>query len=347
VTALSPASGAAITSAFTVTFSEPVTGVDDTRFVVMVASPSAAVPGTIAVLSPTSTRFTPTSLLVPGQTYTISLSDGITDLVGNPLLPYSVNVRTSTTVQQDSPAIHETWGHWTTSAASGGYMKMSRTASTKLTFTFTGTDVALVGYRGPYGGYASVYLDGVLQTSGLSFYYASSQYKRTLWSKTGLVAGGHTVQVLPRGTKPSKAKDTWVYVDAFIVGGTTYQENDPSVTDLFRKVSTSKASGSSYDVTSHVSGTGRAGATLTFQFKGTGITWYGTKGPSFGKAYVYIDNVNKGALDLYRSSAAYRQKIWSSATLSNGVHTIKIVVYGTKRSAAKGYDVSFDYFSIK
>ena len=71
------------------------------------------------------------------------------------------------------------------------------------------------------------------------------------------------------------------------------------------------------------------------------------RGPSYGKAYVYIDNVKKATIDLYRSGTAYRQTLWTSATLSNGVHTLRILVVGTKRSAAKGYDVSFDYFAIK
>ncbi len=296
VTALSPASSATITSAFTVTFSEPVINVDDSTFVVTAAGSSTALAGTVSVLSPTSARFTPAALLVPGQTYTVALTSGVTDPVGNPLLPYSVNVRTATIVQQNSPAVRETWGRWTTSSANGGTMKMARTASSKLTFSFTGTGVSLVGYRGPYGGYASVYLDGVAQTSSLSFYSSASQYKRTLWTKTGLADGPHTVMVMARGTKPSAAKDTWVYVDAFVVGGVTYQESDPGVKDLFRAVSTSSASASSYDVASNVSATGRSGASLTFQFRGTGITWYATKGTASGKASVYIDNVYKGTV---------------------------------------------------
>ncbi len=96
-----------------------------------------------------------------------------------------------------------------------------------------------------------------------------------------------------------------------------------------------------------ISTTGRSGPSLTFQFKGTGISWYGTKGTTYGKAYVYIDNIKKATIDLYRSGTAYRQRLWTSATLSNGLHTLRILVVGTKQSAAKGYDVSFDYFAIK
>jgi hypothetical protein len=226
-------------------------------------------------------------------------------------------------------------------------MKMSRTASTRLTYTFTGSSISLVGYRGPSGGYASVYLVGVLRTSGVSFYASSSQYRRTLWGASGLAAGTHKLEIVPRGTKPTRSKDAWVYVDAFTVDGATVQENAAGVVERFKKVTSSSASGSAYDLTSHRSATGRFGPALTFQFKGTGITWYGTKGKSYGKAAVYIDGVKKATIDLYRSSTAYKQKLWSSTTLSNGLHTIKIVALGKKRTAATGYNVSFDYFAIK
>lgn len=347
VASLSPASAAALNAAFTVTFSEPVTGVSGTTFVVTTAGTVGALPGTVSVLSPTSARFTPTGVFVPGQTVTISLSSGVTDLVGNPLLPYSANVRTSTTVQENSVAVREAWGRWTTASASGGAMKISRRASSRLTYTFSGTSVSLVGYRGPQGGYASVYLDGVLQTSSLSFYASANQYRRTLWTKTGLAAGPHTIQVVVRGTKPTASTSTWVYIDAFTVDGLTVQENAAGVVDAFRRVATSLASGSAFDVADHVSATGRSGPSLTFQFRGTGISWYGTKGPAYGKAYVFVDNVRRATIDLYRSSTAYRQKLWTSTTLTNGLHTIRIQVLGSKQAASKGYDVSFDYFTIR
>lgn len=227
-------------------------------------------------------------------------------------------------------------------------MKIAQAGSMSLTLAFTGSSISLVGYRGPTGGCASVYLDGVRQTSSLSFYASANQYRRTLWRKAVLAAGPHTLQILPRGSKPKASKGTWVLVDAFVVNGvTTIQENNGAVTDRFRRISTTSASGSSYDRTNHVSKTGRSGPNLTFQFKGTGISWYGTKGPSYGKAYVYVDNVKKATVDLYRSGTAYKQKLWTSTTLSNAVHTFKVVVVGTKRTGAKGYDVSFDYFAIK
>ena len=141
--------------------------------------------------------------------------------------------------------------------------------------------------------------------------------------------------------------DAGLHVSGSTIEWWLKQENDAAVVDRFRRISSSSASGGSYDRTSHVKATGRSGPALTFQFKGTGISWYGTKGPSYGKAYIYIDSVYKGSVDLYYSSTRYKQRIWTSATLTNSAHTLKILVYGTRRSGAKGYDVSFDYFTIK
>jgi hypothetical protein len=346
VSALNPASSAALSSSFTVTFSEAVTGVDGSTFAV---TPSGGSPlaGSVSVLSPTSARFTPAALLVPGQTYVVALNSSITDSVGNPLLPYSANVRADTSVQQSSPAVTETWGRWAIGSANGGAMKVARTPGSRLTFTFDGTAVSLVGFRGPSGGYASVVLDGVQQVASLNFFASKNQFRRVLWSKGGLAAGSHTLQVTAKGTKTKASKGTWVYVDAFVVGGVARQENDPAVRDAFRAITSGSASGSSYDVASHISAKGMSGASLTFQFRGTGITWLATKGNTYGKAVVFIDNVKKATVDLYRSKVAYRQPAWTSPTLGNALHTIRIVALGSKQKASKGYDVSFDSFTIK
>jgi hypothetical protein len=204
-----------------------------------------------------------------------------------------------------------------------------------------------VGFSGPSGGYASVIVDGVAKTASLSFYSGRDMYRKTLWSVAGLAPGTHTLQVVPRGTKPAGSRGTWVYVDAFNVGAAVIQDNDPKVTEQFSRLSAPAASGASYDLTSHVAASGWSSPTLTFQFSGTGVTWSGTTGPTYGKATVFIDNVSQGKVDLYRSSLAYRQNIWSSAGLSDGLHTIRIAVTGRKRAASKGFDVSFDEFVIR
>ncbi|HEY3338405.1 MAG TPA: Ig-like domain-containing protein [Propionicimonas sp.] len=347
VTGLSPSSSAAITAPFTVTFSEPVIGVSGKSFAVTLSGTSTVVPGAVTVVSPTAARFTPRVALMPGQTYTVALSTAVTDKSGNPLVPYSSSVRTSTTVEENSVAISRAWARWKKSAASGGALKLSQKASSKLTFPFSGTSITLLGYQGTKGGYASISLDGVLQTNNASFYRSSDKFKVAIWSASGLPAGAHTLSVVVNGAKPKASKGTWVFVDGFIVDGSTVEENSATVSDGFRHVSASRASGGGYDLTDFATGSGRTAPSLSFTFRGTGVTWYGVKGSKSGKAAVYIDGVKKKTVDLYASRTSYRQKLWASTTISNTVHTIKVVILGSKRSKAKGYEVAFDSFTVR
>ncbi len=347
VTSLKPATNAPLTSRFTVTFDEPVVGVTSNAFKVTLSGTSTAVAGAVRVVSPTEAWFTPSAPLVPGQTYNVTVSSAVSDRSGNPLLPYSANVRASTTVEESSVAVTRAWARWSKSAASGGGLTLSQRASSTLAFRFTGTSVALIGYKGSKGGYASVSLDGVLQTSAASFYASSDKFKATIWSKSGLAAGAHTVLVVVKGTKPKASKGTWVFVDGFRVNGSMVEENASTVTDSFRRVAASAASGGVYDLMDFTTASGRTPPALSFRFRGTGITWYGVKGSKSGKAAVYIDGVKKKTVDLYASKTSYRQKLWVSTTISNSVHTIKVVVLGSKRTKAKGYEVAFDSFTIR
>jgi hypothetical protein len=74
----------------TITFSEPVMGVDTTSFTVAAA---AAIAGTIAGSGATYT-FTPTAALPAATLVTVMLGSSITDLAGNALLPVSFSFTT-------------------------------------------------------------------------------------------------------------------------------------------------------------------------------------------------------------------------------------------------------------
>jgi hypothetical protein len=101
-------------------------------------------------------------------------------------------------------------------------------------------------------------------------------------------------------------------------------------------------------VTSHLaSGDNRSKPTFQMTFKGTGIDWYATKTKTSGKAIVYIDNAIMGTIDVYAGTTAYGVKVYGSPTLTNAVHTIKIVLTGTKRTAATGTDVSVDRLVVR
>jgi Bacterial Ig-like domain len=347
VTVKAPTSNASITGAFDVTFSEPVTGVSATTFKVNIHGTVTPVPGRVTMPSSTTGRFQPFNPLMPGQSYDVSLTTGIQDLNGNALVPTAWTVRTALLVENTSPAVGELWDRDTNTLASGGGYDASRTAGARTVYTFNGTNVTLLGRRGPDGGNADVYLDGVLQ-GPVSFYNAAVQWKRAVWSKTGLVNKKHTVDVRVKGTKPTGSSDAWVYVDAFKVGTVVQEETHASQRDSFRRMAAASASGGSYDFVSHLA-TGDNNGKPTYQltFKGTGIDWYATKTRTSGTATVYIDGASQGTIDLYAASTTYGSKVYGSPSLADGVHTLRILLTGAKQAASTGTDVSLDRLVVR
>jgi len=295
----------------------------------------------------TTATFTPTSPLVPGQSYTLTLTSGITDKVANALTTTSWTVRTALVVDQTSPALVEVWDRDTNASASGGGYSAARLSGAKSTFTFTGTNVTLVGRKATDAGKADVYLDGVKQAT-VDFYNAATQWKANVWTKTGLASAKHTVTVMVLGTKQAAATDTWVYVDAFKVGTTSYEESNTAVKDQHRRTVTASAFGGSYDVTNHLA-TGDTGDKPLFKlvFRGTDILVDATKTSSSGTAAVYVDGVLKATIDLYAASTTYKARVFDSATLSDGIHTLIIKATGTKAAASTGTSVSLDQVTLK
>jgi hypothetical protein len=345
----STANGVGIGGPFTVTFSEPVKFVSTSTFTLSVGG--TPIGGTVTPSSSTLTTtasFKPTAYLVPGQSYLMTLTSGIQDAYGNSLVPFTKTVRTSLLVENFSSALKQTWDRDSFASASGGFYDASATIGSKTTFVYTSaatTTIGILGRRAADGGYADIYVDDVKQTpptpSGFSFYNASTQWQVLIWSKS-LGAGKHTVELRVLGTKPAASSGTWVYLDAFKYGATSYEENNGLVKDYFRRVSHASASAGSYEMTSHPSSADTSPPNYQVVFVGTGIDWYATKSNTAGKADVYIDNVKKATVDLYSATTVFNTKVYDSGALASGQHTLKIVVTGTKNAASTSTNVSFD-----
>jgi hypothetical protein len=83
-------------------------------------------------------------------------------------------------------------------------------------------------------------------------------------------------------------------------------------------------------------------ASATFSFTGKSVTWWGSKGPGYGVAYVYVDGSYAYWIDLYSSSSRPRQELFSKSWATSGNHTIEIEVEGTYGSPR----VDVDAFSV-
>ena len=84
------------------------------------------------------------------------------------------------------------------------------------TFSFTGTGVSWIGYKGKYGGYVLVYLDDAL-VSMIDTWSATEQVGVPVYSIGGLVRGPHTLKVELTGVRHPLALASETAVDAFDV----------------------------------------------------------------------------------------------------------------------------------
>ncbi|HPJ78914.1 MAG TPA: ADP-ribosylglycohydrolase family protein [Prolixibacteraceae bacterium] len=92
-------------------------------------------------------------------------------------------------------------------------------AGDKLTFTFDGTGVSLVGHWLKDGGKADIFVDGEFKrTIDCYFNYAGQQHlNMDLYHITGLEKGEHTLQLVVRGEKRPESEGTRVYVTEAVV----------------------------------------------------------------------------------------------------------------------------------
>ena len=84
----------------------------------------------------------------------------------------------------------------------------------------------------------------------------------------------------------------------------------------------------------------KAGASFTYEFDGTKVYLMGTKDPGHGQADVYIDDMDTpvATIDTHDTVRSTGAKIFESADLENGHHTLKLVA---KATAAIGVEAAY------
>lgn len=88
------------------------------------------------------------------------------------------------------------------------------------------------------------------------------------------------------------------------------------------------------------------GATSTFLFNGTRGRVFVATGKNHGKADVYVDNVYSTTIDTYSSTASANIKMFETPKLTDGSHSIKLIVNDTKNRASSGTQIIIDGFSF-
>ncbi|HET6816862.1 MAG TPA: Ig-like domain-containing protein [Mycobacteriales bacterium] len=126
------------------------------------------VAGTWKQTGTTTFTFTPSSRLVPGQTYALSVPSGspLQDGAGNTAVASSRTDRVAGNVDDKNPAWHYSsgWKRVSSSSASGGTFSRGASGSTA-TVRVVGSTVTVYGCKAPHLGHMRVSIDGVTKAS--------------------------------------------------------------------------------------------------------------------------------------------------------------------------------------
>jgi hypothetical protein len=235
-----------------------------------------------------------------------------------------------------------TWEHLSRSGTFDGTISDSSTTNDDVEYTFTGTTVQFYTQKGPSAGIFDIYMDGVYQTS-FDSYSASHEYQVLAYENTSLSNGEHTIKMEVTGTHNASSTGYFCHIDRIVTSKPTVGVVDDADTANISYTGTWE----------HLSRTGPSDGTISdssttnddveYTFTGTTVQFYTQKGPSGGIFDIYIDNVLQTSYDSYSASHEYQVLAYENTSLSNGEHTVKIVVTGTKNASSTGYFCHIDY----
>jgi hypothetical protein len=201
--------------------------------------------------------------------------------------------------------------------------------------TFPGRSVTWYTATGPAQGKAEVLIDG--RSKGVFDQYAPRADFKVARTFTKLDAGWHTIEIRVLGRHAQAASDAQVAVDAFGFGGDVVRS--PSGTVTWRTADVAGASGRTVAITD------TARASVSVSFRGTGVQWMTVRGPSQGRAAIFVDDVLVRTVDNY-ADAPTTNVARAVTGLADGVHTLRIVALGQSRPKAEAALVTVDAFIV-
>jgi hypothetical protein len=337
-----------LTGAAKVTFNEQVLGVSTSTVRLLLAGTTTVVPTTLscrtasnAAVSCASSAgvravlLSHTAKLVPGQKYVVKVTSAVHDLAGNAGSAPATVYRALRVLQENEAALSQAWTTRTSTSAYGGRYAVAHFANAVATYTYRGTSVTWYTATGPSMGTANVYCGNTFKTK-VNNYSTTTRWHVARTVKCSSTSATNILRVVATGLKGSTAgKGTTVVVDAVKLG-TTLTAN-PVLAYRWGTSPSSLASGGRYAVGD------LSGEAFALTFRGTSITWRTMVGKNMGKAKVYVDGVYKGTFDQFATTTKAYNRTWK---LTDKVHTIKVVVTGTRRTGATGTRVVVDALTV-
>ncbi|OKL35222.1 S8 family serine peptidase [Domibacillus mangrovi] len=259
-----------------------------------------------------------------------------------------IGEQTETVVEDDNANVKygETWSKATSSTYSGGSLAYINKTGASATFKFNGTGIKYYALKSRNYGFVDVYIDDV-KVETVNLYSSASKYKQLVFEKNDLTAGEHIIKIISTGTKDPSSTSTNINIDNFIVlnAGTSIkiEDNDPFMkyVNTWLNASNTVYNGGTLKYTNI------ANSSVEYTFNGTGVAYYTSQASSYGQANVYIDNNLVDTVDLYNKPTKHKAKVFESASLVPGNHTIKIVHTGLKNASSSATNITLDYLEIK
>ncbi|WP_200207479.1 hypothetical protein [Micromonospora coerulea] len=137
------------------------------------------------------------------------------------------------------------------------------------------------------------------------------------------LASGHTYRFRARSSDHAGLWSGWQYGP--VLTPALYQETSTSLTwsGTWTRTALTGASGG------YVRYSTQAGARATFTTSTRAVGWVAVRGPSRGKATVYVDGTAVTTVDLYASTVQPATLVYAYSWASTGTHTVVISVAGT------------------
>ena len=183
---------------------------------------------------------------------------------------------------------------------------------------FNGTAVTYVTETNSDEGSVDIYLDGVPQTT-VSCYSAVRKSRQSVWIKTGLTAGPHSLAL-------GKRDGQFMLLDALLVtpSPTVVNDTDPGLlyggSGWFYYFSRGVG-----DLSDDVHATQNNGDGVSYTFTGTSVSYVTETNPDEGAVAVYIDGVFQKTVNCVTPARQVQQTVFSASGLAPGSHTITLV----------------------
>jgi hypothetical protein len=212
-------------------------------------------------------------------------------------------------------------------------------AGETVTVPFRGTSISWIGYKGPDGGIATVQIDGGTPVE-VDTYSATMKVQEALFTSDALADGNHTLTITATGNKNAASGGTRIAVDAFDVRTPAIraEEHNAFITySGFWEPNTARVFSEGAALRAH-----DAGASASFTFTGTSVSWIGArKSSGGGTASIYLDGTFVRTVTLRETypTEAYQATIFRVDGLSSGQHTLTIVAAGDGHVYVDAFDV--------